>query len=242
MYKMYEKSKNSQLINEGISKMIKIIYEDNQIIVIEKPINIPVQADSSKDYDLVTMVKDYLKEKYHKPGNVYVGLVHRLDRPVGGLMVFAKTSKSASRLSLEIRNQEFHKTYLAVCEGLFKCKKGTFIDSISKDEKGNSRVDINGLEAVLDYEVLEEIHNNSLVKINLHTGRHHQIRVQMAYHKHPLCGDQRYNKMDKTQIALYACELDFIHPVTKIKMHFTHLPPKKGYFQDFTLINNKNKL
>lgn len=116
--------------------MINIIYEDNHLLVVEKPINIPVQKDSSNDNDLLTMLKTYLKEKYQKPGNVYLGLVHRLDRPVGGIMVFAKTSKAASRLSEQIRNKTFQKTYVAVVHGHIE-KEATFTDKLLKNHQTN---------------------------------------------------------------------------------------------------------
>ena len=105
---------------------IKVIYEDNHIIVVEKPVNIPSQSDKTEDKDMLTIIKEYLKEKYNKPGNVYLGLIHRLDRPVGGVMVFAKTSKAAARLSEQVRNKEFRKKYLAVCDGKFEQKKRNF--------------------------------------------------------------------------------------------------------------------
>ena len=213
---------------------IKIIYEDNHLLVVEKPINIAVQKDSSNDLDLQTMLKDYLKEKYNKAGNVYLGIVHRLDRPVGGVMVFAKTSKAASRLSEQVRNNQLKKEYYAVVENKFDEKEGTYKDLIEKLDNGNSKISPNGKEAELDYLVVEEKDGKSLVKVNLKTGRHHQIRVQFKYHGHPLCGDQRYNKQDKTQIALYAHALCFYHPVTKELMEFTSVP-KYGYFKDFNI-------
>lgn len=214
--------------------MIKIIYEDNHILVVEKPVNMPVQEDDSKDADLLNNLKDYLKVKYHKPGNVYLGLVHRLDRPVGGVMVFAKTSKAASRLSEDIRNNKIHKTYLAVVEGNFDEKNGTYHDLIKRVDNGFSIIDKDGKDAILDYEVLGEYQKTSLVKINLRTGRHHQIRVQFKYHGHPLCGDQRYNKTDLTQIALYAYELEFIHPVTKEHLQFINYPKQYGWWKNFS--------
>ena len=213
---------------------IKIIYEDNHLLVVEKPINVAVQKDSSNDLDLQTMLKDYLKEKYNKAGNVYLGIVHRLDRPVGGVMVFAKTSKAASRLSEQVRNNQLKKEYYAVVENKFDEKEGTYKDLIEKLDSGNSKITPNGKEAELDYLVVEEKDGKSLVKVNLKTGRHHQIRVQFKYHGHLLCGDQRYNKQDKTQIALYAHALRFYHPVTKELMEFTSVP-KYGYFKDFNI-------
>ena len=161
---------------------LKVLYEDNHIIVVEKPVNIPSQGDKTGDEDMLTIIKSYLKEKYNKPGEVYLGLVHRLDRPTGGVMVFAKTSKAASRLSEQVRNKELHKQYLCIVDGKMLENKGTFKDYLVKNERTNtSRVatskDKNAKEAILDYEVIkynEEI-NLSVLKINLHTGRHHQI-------------------------------------------------------------------
>ena len=209
---------------------LNILYEDNHIIVVEKIINVPVQEDSSKDKDMLTIIKEYLKEKYDKKGNVYLGLVHRLDRPVGGVMVFAKTSKASSRLSEELRNKKIKKTYLAIALGKTK-EEEKLIDYILKDNKtNNSYIDENGKEAVLNYKTLyyDKKNNLSLIRINLETGRHHQIRLQMSNINHPLYGDQRYNKQDKKQIALYAYKLEFIHPVTKENMTFKLLPKNIG--------------
>ena len=206
---------------EGMYLMINIIYEDNHLLVLEKPINIPVQEDSSKDLDLLTMLKDYIKKRDNKPGNVYLGLIHRLDRPVGGVMVFAKTSKCASRLSDQVRNRTFKKTYLAIVEGKID-RKGTFIDKLLKE-------DSKGKEAILDYELIDYKDNLSFVKINLKTGRPHQIRVQFSYHGYPLYGDQRYNRNAKVgqQIALFSNSISFNHPITKEKMTFNLSKPKR---------------
>ena len=163
---------------------LKVIYEDNHIIVVEKTPNIPSQGDKTEDIDMLTIIKEYIKEKYNKPGNVYLGLVHRLDRPVGGVMVFAKTSKAASRLSEQVRNKTFKKEYLAIVDGKPKMERDTLEDYLLKNEKTNmSKVVKEGTKnskyAKLDYELLkynEEI-NLSLLKILLHTGRHHQIRL-----------------------------------------------------------------
>ena len=206
--------------------MINVLYEDNHIIVVVKDYNIPVQEDSSKDDDMLTLIKKYLKEKYNKPGNVYLGLVHRLDRPVGGVMVFAKTSKAASRLSEEVRTNKIHKTYLTVVHGILDKKCDKLINKMSKDEKThNSYIDEkNGKEAILEYKVIKEEDNLSLLKINLITGRHHQIRLQLSNINHPIYGDQRYGFQDKKQIMLYAYKLEFTHPVTKELMTFKNLP------------------
>lgn len=215
---------------------LRIIYEDNHIIVVEKKPNIPSQSDKTGDIDMLTIVKEYIKEKYNKPGNVYLGLVHRLDRPVGGIMIFAKTSKAASRLSNQVREKIFKKEYLAVVDGEFEQKKGTLRDYLYKDERNNiSKVVKKGKKnaklANLDYEVLKynNVKNLSLVKINLHTGRHHQIRVQLANFNHSIFGDQKYGTRGKgKQIALWAYKLTIIHPITKEEMEFTDFPESVG--------------
>ena len=215
--------------------MINILYEDNHLLVVEKPINIPVQEDASGDLDLLTILKQDLKKRYQKPGNVYLGLVHRLDRPVGGVMVFAKTSKAASRLSDQVRVHKFEKTYLAVVMGKIS-KGGHFEDYLLKDTKRNMTVvNPKGKHAILDFEALDHKQGMSLVKIFLKTGRSHQIRVQFSYHGFPLFGDQRYNSTAKVgeQIALFASSLSFEHPVTKEKLTFTLPIPSRYPFQIF---------
>ena len=215
---------------------LKVIYEDNHIIVVEKVPNIPSQADKTGDVDMLSLVKDYIKEKYNKPGNVYLGLVHRLDRPVGGIMIFAKTSKAASRLSNEVREKVFKKKYLAVVDGKIGEEKGTLEDYLYKDQRNNMSKVVNKDKknakfAKLDYEVLKynKIKDLSLVKINLHTGRHHQIRVQLSNFGHSIFGDQKYGKRGRgKQIALWAYELTIKHPITKEEMTFKDLPEPKG--------------
>ena len=212
--------------------MINIIYEDNHLLVVEKPINIPVQEDSSKDLDFLTLLKDFIKKRDNKPGNVFLGLIHRLDRPVGGIMVFAKTSKCASRMSEQVRNRTFKKTYYAVVEGKVD-EKGTLVDKLLKDTKNNIvKVDKTGKESVLDYELVEYKDNLSLVKINLKTGRSHQIRVQFSSRNHALYGDQKYNSNSKVgeQIALFANSITFNHPITKESLTFKiNLPKRKPW-------------
>ncbi len=216
----------------GYGKMNKIVYEDNHVLVVEKRRDVLSQKDNTNDPDLLTELKDYIKEKYNKPGNVYLGLVHRLDRPVGGIMVFARTSKAAERLSKEIKEHNFSKVYLAVVEGTFEEKSGSMEDYLLKIEKENKTiVDENGKYAKLNYEVIAEKDNLSLVKIKLETGRSHQIRVQFSSRNHPLWGDQKYNEEAKVKehIALWAYELGFVHPTTKEYMCFKLDPPKDEY-------------
>ena len=215
---------------------LKILYEDNHIIVVEKPPNVPSQADKTTDEDMLTIIKKYIKEKYNKPGNVYLGLVHRLDRPVGGVMVFAKTSKAASRLSEQVRNKTFKKEYLAIVDGKLDVKSGTLEDYLVKNERNNlskvtNKETKNAKYAKLDYEVLKyskEI-NLSVLRILLHTGRHHQIRVQLANMGHSICGDQKYGTRGRgKQISLWAYKLTIEHPITKESMTFTDIPEKIG--------------
>lgn len=214
---------------------INIVYEDNHLLVVEKPINIPVQEDSSKDKDLLTLLKEYIKVKYNKPGNVYLGLVHRLDRPVGGIMVFAKTSKAASRLSDQIRTKTFKKIYNAVVIGKIN-ESGTLIDRLLKDTKNNIvKVDENGKDSILKYKLLKYKNNLSLVEIELLTGRSHQIRVQMSHFNHPLYGDQKYNDNARTgqQIALFARRIEFEHPTTHKLLTFSLPLPDRVPFNAF---------
>ena len=215
---------------------LKVLYEDNHIIVVEKPPNIPSQADKTTDDDMLTIIKRYIKEKYNKPGNVYLGLIHRLDRPVGGVMVFAKTSKAAARLSEQVRNKVFKKEYLVIVDGKLKNKTGTLENYLLKNEKNNiSKVVKEGTKnakyAKLDYEVLkynDEI-DLSVLKVLLHTGRHHQIRVQLANIGHSICGDQKYGTRGRgKQICLWAYKLTIEHPISKEKMEFTSIPEKIG--------------
>ena len=215
---------------------LKVIYEDNHIIVVEKILNVPSQSDKTGDIDMLTMVKQYIKEKYNKPGNVYLGLVHRLDRPVGGIMIFAKTSKAASRLSDQVREKVFKKKYLAVVDGKIENKSGTLEDYLYKDERNNiskvvNKDKKNAKFAKLDYDVIkyDEVKNLSLVKVNLHTGRHHQIRVQLSNFGHSIFGDQKYGTRGQgKQIALWAYELTIEHPITKEEMTFKCLPESNG--------------
>ena len=216
---------------------INILYEDNHLLVVEKPINMLSQSDSTGDPDLLNLLKEYIKEKYNKPGNVYLGLVHRLDRMVGGVMVFARTSKAAARLSKMIQNNEFNKTYIAICHGKVP-SKGKFIDKIKKQDNGTSVISDDGKEAVLEYELLNYDKNEdiSIVKIKLLTGRHHQIRLQFSSRGYPLVGDHRYGaEIDDFPIALYAYKLEFLHPVKQVPMEFEIIPKNYGYFKKYNV-------
>lgn len=221
--------------NTENNKKINIIYEDNHLLVVEKPVNVLSQGDITGDKDLLTMLKEDIKIRYSKPGNVYLGLVHRLDRPVGGTMVFARTSKAASRLSEQIRNRTFNKEYLAVVHGRPNPDTGRLEHYLLKNEKrnivkvisGDAR-ETRGKKAILEYSTLAVKDNLSLVHINLLTGRYHQIRVQFSAIGNPLFGDkkygQEYNKAGQ-QIALWSYKIRIKHPVRKHEMCFQSNPP-----------------
>ena len=208
---------------------IPLLYEDNHLLVVVKPVNMPVQRDSSGDLDLLTALKEYIAQKYNKPGAVYLGLVHRLDRPVGGVMVFARTSKAAERLSREFSAHTAEKEYLAVVEGTLD-KERELSDWLYKDEKsGMVRVvpaDFpGGKQARLATAPLAHRDRTTLVRVHLYTGRAHQIRVQHASRKLPLWGDNRYGRgKPGQQIALFAWKLTVTHPTQKTPVTFTARP------------------
>ncbi len=220
-----------------IMSKLNILYEDNHIIVVVKPFNVLSQGDSTGDRSIMDDIKDYIKEKYHKPGNVYLGLVHRLDRPVGGVMVFARSSKAASRLCKAFNEHSVLKKYLAIVHGKLEKDQGELVDLLEKGEDGKSFVSPKGKKAVLEYEVLDYNKDKdcSLISILLKTGRHHQIRVQFASRGHYLLGDQRYGVLDNKQISLFAYSLSFPHPITKEMLVFQAFPEKKDYWTFFTL-------
>ena len=206
--------------------MINVLYEDNHLLVIDKQANIPVQADSSKDKDLLSLCKDYLKEKYNKPGNVYLGLIHRLDRMTSGVIVFGKTSKASSRLSQQVRTNKMSKKYKAIICGKLQ-KSGILKDYLLKDSKTNiSKVVKKGTpgskEAILEYKIIDNNNDFSLVDITLLTGRSHQIRVQFSNLGYPLLGDIKYNKVNtsKVPLKLVAYQLSFYHPITNELLTF----------------------
>lgn len=220
-----------------VMNKLKILYEDNHIIVVVKPYNVLSQGDNTGDSSIMDDIKRYIKDKYNKPGNVYLGLVHRLDRPVGGIMVFAKTSKAAGRLCKAFNEHSITKKYLAIVKGKMEKCSDTLVDYIDKDSNGNAFISKNGKKAILDYEVLEynQVNDCSLVSINLKSGRHHQIRIQFASRGHYLLGDQRYGVQDNKQISLFAYYLSFAHPVTKEILEFKVLPDRENYWTIFTV-------
>lgn len=223
-------------------KDIKIIYEDNHILVVVKPANIPTQADSSGDLDMLTMMKEYLVEKYNKKGEAYLGMVHRLDRPVGGILVFAKSSKAALRLSESIKKNEFTRSYLAITHKSPKNLSGNLVHYLNKNSANNTvsivpLATVGAKRAELFYKVLQTSidpdtgKDLSLIKVDLETGRSHQIRVQLASLHTPLYGDFKYGKKENKYInnqnvdmALWASIVKFIHPTKKEKMTFILYP------------------
>lgn len=220
--------------------MIQVLYEDNHVLCTEKPVNVPSAPDSSGDEDLLSMCREYIRTAYNKPGNVYIGLVHRLDRPVGGVMVFAKTSKAASRLSESVRRHELKKEYLAVIDGIIPEDSGTFKDYLIKDrDKNTVRVTDadHGKYSELSFKVLERKNGKTLVRIFLKTGRSHQIRVQFSSRGYPLMYDQRYHPHPaKGQIALYAARLEFPHPTLKTPVVIEHDPPHTAPWNLFEVL------
>lgn len=221
-------------------KNIKIIFEDNHLLVVHKPSGILSQADHTSDYDMVTLLKEYLRLKYNKPGQAWLGLVHRLDQPVAGVMVFAKTSKAASRLSNQIRLQQWKKEYLVVTDNRPSKDKNTYHDYLYKDHKSNNSyvVDKNhpkGKSSVLEQEILAYKENKSLLKISLKTGRPHQIRVQLATRATPIYGDFRYNNqvVKNSDIKLFAYKLEILHPTKKERLTFTSKPRLNGKWKLF---------
>lgn len=225
--RIHKKKQNTKIV-------IPVLYEDNHIIVCEKQPGVLSQADDTNDPDMLGIIKNDIKKRYNKPGNVYLGLVHRLDRMVGGVMVFAKTSKAASRLSEQIRQKLFEKTYLAIVKGVLPSNRGTLRDYLVKDERQNivKVVQENDLKrypqaklAVLDYEVIKYKGGLSALKINLHTGRPHQIRVQLSNIGCPILGDAKYCGIKNESISLWAYSLKFIHPTLKNELVFQSYPP-----------------
>ncbi len=214
---------------------LTILYEDNHIIVVMKPQGVPTCGDESGDDSLLEQVRRYVKEKYNKPGNVYIGLIHRLDRPTGGVMVFAKTSKAASRLAEQMRGGDFEKKYLAVLVGVPKEEKATLVNYLKKNPVNNmvyicTQTTDGAKLASLEYRIVEEKGGYCLADIKLHTGRTHQIRVQMAGISHPVYGDMRYGgeNAKKGNLALWSYSLAFTHPVTKERMKFMLEPPAEN--------------
>lgn len=219
--------------------MIRILYEDNHIIAVYKPSGILSQPDKTGDQSMLEEVRTYLKERYSKKGNAYVGLLHRLDRPVSGIMLFAKTSKGASRLSEQFRNQTIEKTYQAIVSGKPKEKRGVLVNKIQKSQTKHQKVfksktDPKGDEAVLYYEILNSNGKHSLLKIHIESGKFHQIRAQLSLAGLPIVGDVKYGGekwRDEKRIALEATGLAFTTATGDKKVNLTiDIPGEWRYY------------
>lgn len=202
---------------------MQVVYEDNHVIIVDKDCSEIVQGDKTGDKPLAETVKEYIKEQYAKPGNVFLGVVHRLDRPVSGLVIFARTSKALSRLSEMFRNGDVHKTYWAIVKNAPAEPEGELVNWLTRNERQNKsyaydREVPNSKKAVLDYKVIGHSDRYTLLEINLKTGRHHQIRCQLAKLGCPIKGDLKYGFPRSNPdggISLLARRVSFIHPVSK---------------------------
>ena len=216
--------------------MADIVYEDNHLLIAEKPQGQLTQSDETGDLSLHDELKGYIKEKYQKPGEVYLGLVHRLDRPVGGLVAFARTSKAASRLSEQLRSHSMERQYLCVVEGCGLPREGDLTDWLLADEQGMVRSvkeNTPGAKAAkLHFAKLGESseRNETLLHIRLETGRKHQIRVQLSHMGHPIRWDMRYGHGEKGKdIALWGAVLNITHPTKKEPLAFTSFPRSEAF-------------
>jgi 23S rRNA pseudouridine1911/1915/1917 synthase len=227
---------------DWLTQMIKVLFEDNHIIVAVKPYGMLSQADITGDADILTELKKYIKKKHNKPGNVFLGLVHRLDKNVSGVMVFAKTSKAAARLSKQIQSHKFKKTYLAVVNGELTNEATLKHYLLKSDELRKSiaydKEVVGSKYAELSYNIIESKQELTLIKVNLKTGRAHQIRVQLSKIGHPIVKDSLYIsgfKDSNSPIALFAFELQFAHPVTQEILSFSAKPPIEAPWSMFNL-------
>lgn len=215
------------------SSRLEILYEDNHCLAVVKPARMLVAGDRTGDQNLLDLAKEYLKEKYQKPGNVFLGLVHRLDRPVSGIVLFARTGKGASRLSEQFRLRSITKRYLAIVEGVPSKEKGKCRSWLLKDEQTNLvRIVPEGTagakEGRLGWSVVERGASRAILEIELETGRSHQIRVQLAEMGHPICGDVKYGSTTRTRgaIGLHAADLLFEHPTSHAEIHLSSTAPE----------------
>ena len=220
-----------------------VVYEDNHIIVVNKTSSEIVQGDKTGDTPLSEMVKQYLKEKYNKPGNVFIGVTHRLDRPVSGLVVFAKTSKALPRLNEMFRNGEVKKTYWAIVKECPKETEGELVHYLVRNEKQNKSYAYdkevkNSKKAVLHYKLIDHSQNYYLLEVDLKTGRHHQIRCQLAKMGCPIKGDLKYGSPRSNpdgSICLHARTVQFVHPVSKEMIRLTAPVPEGNLWNGFEI-------
>jgi len=215
---------------------LDILYEDNHIIAVNKPAGLLSQPTEQENDSLEIRVKAWIKEKYHKPGNVFVGVIHRLDKPVSGIVLFAKTSKALSRLNDSIRSHKMQKVYMALVEGIPAKKAGTLTHFLKQGDHCSilsNAQDPEAKQAILHYETLKEFQSSALLQVILETGRYHQIRCQCAAMGHPILGDIRYGAKQRISnrdaIALHHAKLTFPHPITQEAMHIETAVP---HFQE----------
>lgn len=221
----------------------EILYEDNHILIVNKKPGDIVQGDKTGDTPLSDIIKQYIKDKYNKPGDVFLGVIHRIDRPVSGAVIFARTSKALARLNAMLKNREIHKTYLAVVKNKPPEDKGHLINYLYHNEK-NNKTYVSGTEknkylrSELTYELLQKSNNYFLLKINLITGRHHQIRAQLAAAGCPIKGDLKYGYPRPNadgSICLHSLQTEFLHPVQQKSLQVIAPPPANGCWKMFTL-------
>ena len=213
---------------------LQVLFEDNHVIIVNKRAGDIVQGDKTGDKPLSDVVKEYIKEKYHKPGAVFLGTVHRLDRPTSGVVIYARTSKALERLNKMLRDKVIQKTYWAVVKNLPKKEKDTLINYLKKNPKNNKSSaylkEIDGSKkAILHYQVIKKLDNYSLLEVDLETGRHHQIRVQLSNIGSTIKGDLKYGAKRSNKdgsIHLHARKIEFIHPVSKELIKITASTPK----------------
>jgi 23S rRNA pseudouridine1911/1915/1917 synthase len=206
---------------------LQVLFEDNHIIIINKRVGDIVQGDKTGDTPLSEIVKQYIAEKYHKKGNVFLGVVHRLDRPTSGIVIFARTSKALERLNKMLRDKQIQKIYWAIVKNKPSEEKGTLTNYLKKNSKNNkstvfTRETEGSKKAILHYSIINELDNYMVLKIDLETGRHHQIRAQLSFIKSPIKGDLKYGAKRSNPdsgICLHAREIQFTHPVSKENVH-----------------------
>lgn len=218
-----------------------VVYEDNHLIIVNKSSSEIVQGDKTGDKPLSEMVKEYIKQKYHKPGNVFLGVVHRLDRPVSGLVVFARTSKALARLNEMFRTKEVHKTYWAIVGNCPPTEEGELVHWLVRNEKQNKSYAYDkekpeAKKAILDYKLIDRSERYFLLEVDLKTGRHHQIRCQLAKMGCPIKGDLKYGSPRSNpdgSICLHARRVRFVHPVSKQEIDVTAPVPEGNLWHSF---------
>lgn len=220
---------------------LRILYEDNHLIAVNKPNGMLVQPDITRDRTLADVVKSYIKEKYSKPGDVFLGIIHRLDRPVSGVVIFARTSKALERMNKAFRERTVEKRYIALVKGAPELS-ATYIDYLKKSEKENrsyvvTKTNVAGIKKCeLHYEVVRKIDDYHMLEINPITGRSHQIRVQLSHHGFPILGDLKYGgkkPSDPRQICLHCQSISFVHPTLKEQVRIEAQPPSWSEWQRF---------